>query len=80
MHLTVEVIQVFIEVAGLPFEGFVISHRVKRVALGRVMRVMPVELGVIQSDLESFCAESINLFPHQIAPGCGVGGLVIGDS
>ena len=77
--LAVEVLGVLAHVAVLLLlaEGDVIAHGVQ--AVDGEVGVVPVDEGVVEADLEALGAEGLDQGAEQVAPGGGVGGLVVGE-
>ena len=48
-------------------------------AVDGVVRVVPVQQGIVEADLQAFGAERVHEFPEQVAPAGGVGALVVGE-
>ena len=77
-YLIVHVGQVAVEIAVIVFVCRVVPHRVIPVAVMWEIVVEPVEQGEIQTDLQSFCADGINVLCNEVAAAFRVGGFEIG--
>ena len=76
-YLIVHVGQVTVEIAVIVFVCRVVPHRVVPVAVMWEIVVEPVEQGEIQTDLQSFCADGINILCNEVAAAFRVGGFEI---
>ena len=70
--------QVAVEIAVIVFVCRVVPHRVIPVTVVRKIIVEPVEQGEIQTNLQSFCADGINVLCNEVAAAFRVGGFEIG--
>ena len=70
--------QVAVEIAVIVFICRVVPHRVIPVAIVRKIVVEPVEQGEIQTNLQSFCTDGINVLCNEVAAAFRVGGFEIG--
>ena len=77
-YLIVHVGQVAVEIAVIVFVCRVVPHRVVPVAVMWEIVVEPVEQREIQTDLQSFCADGINVLCNEVAAAFRVGGFEIG--
>ena len=74
------VIKVVIKVIGLIFIGNVVAHRMLAVAVGGVIRVVPIEQRIIKTDLDALCAERVEILTHDVFAVRRVRDLPIGES
>ena len=54
------------------------AHGVEGVVVSGIVGMVPVDQGIIQPHTKPLGAEGVDVFPHQVAPGGGVCGFVIG--
>ena len=69
LHLSMQISKIPLKIPAFICFRFTVTHRMMPVSIVRIIRMMPVKQGIIQTNLQALCPERFQIFPYQI-PSC----------